>query len=161
MLKNTRHFAILAVLLCLNFNLVFAGENPVQQNAKYPDYAYQYLGNDRFEGFNRKMFTFNSKLNKFVIKPVHILYASIMPQYGMDRIKCACSNIEYPIRLTSCLIQRDFPASGRETLRFLTNTTLGLGGLYDPAKNFFISSRLQRIWNRLLPNVKLKADRIL
>ena len=157
MLKNTRHFAILAVLLCLNFNLVFAGETPVQQNAKYPDYAYQYLGNDRFEGFNRKMFTFNSKLNKFVIKPVHILYASIMPQYGMDRIKCACSNIEYPIRLTSCLIQRDFPASGRETLRFLTNTTLGLGGLYDPAKKLFHLEPVAEDMEQALAKCKIKS----
>ena len=157
MLKNTRCFAILAVLLCLNFNVVFAGENPVQPNTKYPDYAYQYLGNDRFEGFNRKMFTFNSKLNKFVIKPVHILYASIMPQYGMDRIKCACSNIEYPIRLTSCLIQRDFPASGRETLRFLTNTTLGLGGLYDPAKKLFHLEPVAEDMEQALAKCKIKS----
>ena len=132
-------------------------ENSDAVQSKYPDYAYQYLGRDRFENFNRKMFTFNSKLNKFVIKPVHILYASVMPQFGMDRIKCACSNIEYPIRLTSCLIQRDFPASGRETLRFLTNSTIGLGGLFDPAKRFFHLEPVAEDMEQALAKCKIKS----
>lgn len=96
-----------------------------------------YLGEDKCEDFNRKMFNFNSKLNKFIIKPVHIVWASIMPQYGMDRIKGVYTNIEYPKRLVSTLLQRDLKASGRETLRFLTNSTIGLGGMFDPAKRFF------------------------
>lgn len=159
MLKKTKAFAIFAVLLCLNFglnNFVSAEETAAQSN-KYPDYAYEYLGRDKFEGFNRKMFTFNSKLNKYVIKPVHIVYASVMPQFGMDRIKCACSNIEYPIRLTSCLIQRDFSASGRETVRFLTNTTMGIGGLFDPAKSIFHIEPVQEDMEQALAKCKVKS----
>ena len=104
---------------------------------KYPDYAYEFVGNDKFEGFNRKMFNFNLKFNKYALKPLHTVWASIMPKYGMDRIQSAYTNIEYPKRLISTLLQRDFKASGHETLRFITNTTIGLGGLYDPAYKIF------------------------
>lgn len=126
---------ITAIILCL-FNTALA-EELLKQQSKYPDYGYMYLGPDKFEKINRKMFAFNSGLNKYAIKPVHILWSSIMPEYGINRIHSAYTNIEYPKRLVSSLIQKDFKTSGRETVRFLTNTTLGIGGLYDPAKKFF------------------------
>ena len=133
-------FAVLFALLfcCFDFPCTYAKTlPPVVRESKYPDYAGEFIGRDKFEGFNRKMFAFNRKLNKYAIKPVHIIWASIMPKYGMDRIQSAYTNIEYPKRLVSTLLQRDFKASGHETLRFLTNTTIGLGGMFDPANRFF------------------------
>ena len=106
-------------------------------NSKYPDYAYIYLGPDKYEKINRKIFAFNLGLNKYAIRPVHILWCSVMPEYGIERIQTAYRNIEYPKRLISTLIQKDFKASGTETLRFLTNTTIGIGGMFDPAKRYF------------------------
>lgn len=114
-----------------------SAEELVKQQSKYPDYAYMYLGADKFEKMNRKIFNFNLGLNKYAIRPVHILWSSIMPEYGIDRIQSAYKNIEYPKRLVSSLIQKDFKTSGTETVRFLTNTTLGLGGMFDPAKSVF------------------------
>ena len=132
-MKKTIIFTI--SLLCL-FNTVTA-EELIKQQSKYPDYAYMYLGSDRFEKINRKIFNFNLGLNKYAIRPVHILWSSIMPEYGIDRIQSAYRNIEYPKRIIISLIQKDFKTSGTETVRFLTNTTIGLGGLYDPAKSLF------------------------
>jgi len=124
-----------AILLCI-INTVQA-EELIKQQSKYPDYGYMYLGADKFEKMNRKVFAFNLGLNKYAIRPVHILWSSILPEYGIERIHSAYKNIEYPKRLVSSMIQKDFKTSGRETVRFLTNTTLGLGGMYDPAKKFF------------------------
>lgn len=133
--KNLALCALATVILCTR---VYAKKTitttPV---TKYPDYSYEFVGNDKFEGFNRKMFNFNLKFNKYALKPIHTVWASIMPKYGMDRIQSAYTNIEYPKRLVSTLLQRDFKASGHETLRFITNTTIGLGGLYDPAYKLF------------------------
>lgn len=145
---------IFAVLLCVNI-AVFA-EEAVPEASRYPDFGYEYLGRDKFEGFNRKMFAFNQKLNKYAIRPVHILWASIMPQYGMDRIKSATKNIEYPIRLMSTLLQRDFKASGTETVRFLTNTTIGLGGMFDPAKSLFKIQPADENMDQALAKCKVK-----
>ena len=79
---------ILSFVLLFNLTFpVFAQVEKAQVSTpKYPDYARMYVGEDKFEGFNRKMFNLNSRLNKYIARPVHILWASIMPQYGMDRI---------------------------------------------------------------------------
>ena len=130
-MKN-KTFIVFVMLLCF-----ITGGYSFANEVKYPDYAQEFLGDDRWENFNRKMFNFNLGLNKYAIRPVHILWSSIMPEYGMDRIQSATKNIEYPIRLISSLIQRDFGACKTETIRFFTNTILGLGGLYDPAKSLF------------------------
>jgi len=141
-----RSFAVFVLSALLILNPVDAEEykithNPpadiqaveTTQESKYPDYAKMYAGEDKFEKFNRKMFNLNSNLNKFVARPVHIIWSSIIPKFGIDRIRDAYDNIEYPKRLASCILQRDGQGIKTETLRFLTNTTLGLGGLFDPA----------------------------
>ena len=127
---------ILFILLLYAQNISFT-EELIKQRSKYPDYGYIYLGPDKYEKINRKIFAFNLGLNKYAIKPVHILWSSILPEYGIDRIQSAYKNIEYPKRLVSTLIQKDFKTSGTETVRFLTNTTIGLGGMFDPAKSLF------------------------
>lgn len=134
MSKKNKIFAsfLLVVTLWINVSsCVFA-----QVENKNPNYVQEFLGEDKFENFNRKMFTFNSKLNKYALRPINIVWASIMPKYGMDRLQGVYSNVLYPRRLLSTLIQRDFSAAGGETLRFLINSTVGLGGMFDPAKKY-------------------------
>ena len=134
-------FVLLALLALNNFSVLAAQKIDIQavqtENCKFPDYATMYVGEHKYEKFNRKMFNLNTKLNKFVARPIHILWSSVMPKYGMDRIKSAYNNIEYPKRLASCLLQRDGDALKKETVRFLTNSTIGLGGLFDPADKIF------------------------
>ena len=112
-------FIILGIFIYAT-NICLA-EELIKQQSKYPDYAYMYLGNDKYEKINRKVFAFNLGLNKYAVRPIHILWSSIMPEYGIDRIQSAYKNIEYPKRLVSSLIQRDFKTSGTETVRFLTH----------------------------------------
>lgn len=131
-----KKFLICLIVLLCAINISYA-EELVKQQSKYPDYSYIYLGPDKYEKINRKVFNFNLGLNKYAIRPVHILWCSIIPEYGIERIHSAYKNIEYPKRLISSLIQKDFKSSGTETVRFLTNTTLGIGGMFDPAKKFF------------------------
>ncbi len=131
-----KKFLICLIVLLCAINISYA-EELVKQQSKYPDYSYIYLGPDKYEKINRKVFNFNLGLNKYAIRPVHILWCSIMPEYGIERIQSAYKNIEYPKRLISSLIQKDFKSSGTETVRFLTNTTLGVAGMFDPAKKIF------------------------
>lgn len=153
MTKLQKGFVLFTIILCLTGGIGFAED---LEQSKYPDYAYEYLGNDKLEKFNRKMYTFNSKLNKYALKPMHVLWASIMPQYGMDRIQGITNNIEYPIRLMSSLIQKDFKTSGRETVRFLTNSTIGLGGMFDPAKHIFKMEQANENMEQALAKCKVK-----
>lgn len=147
-------FVIFSILICLftqNF-LVLA-----QESNKFPDYSYEYVGNDKWENFNRKIFNFNLFLNKYAIRPVHILWSSLLPEYGIERIQSATNNIEYPIRLVSSLLQRDFETSKKETIRFFTNTIIGLGGLYDPAKKLFHIEQSSENMEQALAGCKMKT----
>jgi len=141
---------ILAYFLCGN-SFVYA------QETKYPDYSYEFIGEDKLENYNRKMFNFNLGLNKYFIRPVHILWSSIMPEYGMNRIQGITNNIEYPIRLVSSLIQRDFKTSKNETIRFFTNTVLGLGGMYDPARHLFKLEQSKENMEQAFAGCKMKS----
>lgn len=143
------------ILLCLllnSFITVFATED-----CKYCDFSNMYVGEDKYEGFNRKMFNLNSKLNKFIAKPVHIIWASIMPQCGIQGIQNVYNNIEYPKRLASCLLQKDFAGIKSETQRFITNTTLGLGGLFDPAEKIFKIKPVTETMDQALCKCKVKS----
>lgn len=147
-------FIIFSILVCLisqNFFVL------AQENIKYPDYALEYVGEDKWENFNRKVFNFNLFLNKYAIRPVHILWSSLLPEYGIERIQSATNNIEYPIRLVSSLLQRDFETSKKETIRFFTNTIIGLGGLYDPAKNIFHIEQSSENMEQALAGCKMKT----
>ncbi len=127
------------------------------QESRFPDYAKMYVGEDKFERFNRKMFNLNSGLNKYVARPIHILWSSIMPKFGMDRLRDAYNNIEYPKRLVSCIIQKDGEGVKIETMRFLTNTTLGLGGLFDPADKLLKIKPTNENMEQALCKCKLKS----
>ena len=159
-ISKSKFFIILSLAVILNLYLVSFSENvksiDIPQD-KYPDYSSIYLGYDKFENFNRKIFIMNSKLNKFFIRPVNIVWSSIIPRYGMDRIQNAAHNIEYPKRLVSCLLQKDFKSSKTESIRFITNTTIGLGGLYDPAKNLFNIKPVQEDIDQALHKCKIKS----
>ena len=111
-----KKFVALGLLFCLIFpNSIVV----LHRNQNILIMLFEYLGEDRYENFNRKMFNFNLKLNKYAIRPIHILWSSLMPEYCMDRIQGVTNNIEYPIRLMSSLIQRDFVTCKNETIRFL------------------------------------------
>lgn len=152
-----KSFVSKVLLLAIVFNLVnpiFAEEIP---KCKYCDFSTMYVGEDKYEKFNRKMFNLNSKLNKYIARPVHIFWASLIPQYGIDRIQSVYHNIEYPKRVTSCLLQKDFQGAKTETKRFLTNTTFGLGGLFDPAKRFMKLKPVSENMDQALCKCKMKS----
>lgn len=137
MSKMNRVLALIALFAFLYINFLNPSYAQNSKDCKYPDFSYEFIGEDKYENFNRKMFAFNSKLNKFVICPINVVWSSIFPKYVMNRIYSAHKNIEYPRRLVSSLIQRDFKTTKSESVRFLANSTIGLGGLYDPAQKIF------------------------
>jgi len=151
--------AILGIIFYLNTSGFVLAEETTP--AKYPDYAYEYVGVDKHEDWNRKMFSLNSKLNKYAIKPIHTVWASIMPKYMMDRIQSAYINIQYPKRLISSICQKNLKDTKNETIRFFTNTTIGLGGMYDPAKKLFHIDSCNDGIEQALANSKIKPGSFL
>lgn len=146
--------SVFLIVLCLFLN---SGCYIFATDTKYPDYSQEFLGEDKYENFNRKIHNFNLGLNKYLVRPVHILWASIIPQYGMDRIYSATQNIEYPIRLVSSLLQKDFETSKNETIRFFTNSVLGIGGMFDTAKHLFKIEQSNENMEQALFGCKMKS----
>jgi phospholipid-binding lipoprotein MlaA len=92
---------------------------------------------DPWEKVNVVTFEFNYKLDKYVVKPVAKGYNFIMPDIAQRGIFNFFQNIRFVPRLLNNVFQAKFKGAGIESGRFLINTTLGIGGLFDPAKAWF------------------------
>jgi phospholipid-binding lipoprotein MlaA len=92
---------------------------------------------DPWEKFNEKTFEFNRRLDKYVLKPVAKAYNFITPDELQIMISNAFDNISFPPRLVNSVLQGKLKGAGRELARFLINSTAGVGGLFDPAKDVF------------------------
>jgi len=92
---------------------------------------------DPIEPLNRVLFVVNDKAYYWVMKPVARGYRAVVPEGVRLSVRNFFSNIGMPIRFVNNLLQGKIRNSGVELLRFAINTTAGIGGLFDPAKNDF------------------------
>lgn len=92
---------------------------------------------DPLEPVNRVFFNFNDKLYFWIFKPVATGYKAVIPEDGRIGIRNFFSNVKTPVRLVNCLLQARFKSAGNETIRFAVNTTIGVAGFFDPAKETF------------------------
>lgn len=88
---------------------------------------------DPIEPFNRAMYQVNDKMYFWLLKPVAQGYKVVVPEPARISVKNFFSNLRFPVRLVSCLLQTDFEGAATETGRFVINTVWGIGGLMDPA----------------------------
>lgn len=92
---------------------------------------------DPWEPFNEKMFEFNRNLDRYVLKPVAKAYNVIMPEPFQLMISNGFDNISFVPRFVNSALQGKWGGAGREVSRFLINSTAGIGGLFDPAKDYW------------------------
>lgn len=90
---------------------------------------------DPLSGYNRAMTSFNDKVITYALEPVSKVYADVVPQTFRIGLSNFIHNIKFPIRLVNNLLQLKFQNSSDEIERFIINSTVGLAGFMDPAKN--------------------------
>jgi phospholipid-binding lipoprotein MlaA len=91
---------------------------------------------DPWEPFNDAMFTFNRQvLDRFLLKPAGTLWDVILPDAVQRGIKNALENLAVVRRLVNNVLQLKMGGAGREAARFTINSTIGLAGLFDVAKD--------------------------
>lgn len=90
---------------------------------------------DPLEPLNRAFYHFNDKLYFWLLKPAAKGYAWAVPQPARLCVKNFFANIATPVRLVNCALQTDFEGAWTETERFAINTTVGVAGFGDPARN--------------------------
>ena len=92
---------------------------------------------DPWERFNEKIFTFNYNFDKYLLKPVAKGYNFVMPDELQRMIGNAFDNINPVPKWANNLLQQNFKGFATEVGRFLINSTLGFGGLWDIARQEF------------------------
>ena len=92
---------------------------------------------DPLEPVNRALFVFNDRLYFWLLKPVARGYAFLVPEFARIGIRNALENVKMPVRLVNSLLQGKINGAGRELARFTINSTIGMAGLFDPAKDGF------------------------
>lgn len=92
---------------------------------------------DPWEGYNALAFEFNYKFDKYLLKPVAKGYNFIMPELAQRSVSNFFDNLGVVHRLFNNVFQGKLKGAGIEGSRFLINTTVGVGGLFDPARHWF------------------------
>jgi phospholipid-binding lipoprotein MlaA len=81
------------------------------------------------------MTNFNDVIITYALNPVSKAYAAVIPNPIRVSISNFITNINFPIRFANNILQGKWQNSKDELERFLTNSTVGLGGLFDVASN--------------------------
>ena len=88
---------------------------------------------DPWEPFNRPIFSFNDFLSRHVLEPVGRGWNFVVPGFVRDSIARVYVNVRTPAVMVNDLLQGKPRDAGVDLARFLMNSSVGLGGLLDPA----------------------------
>jgi len=92
---------------------------------------------DLWEPFNANVFTLNYNLDRYALKPAARVYSGVVPPDVQDSLSNAFDNLGFASRFLNSIFQGKFDRAGIEMNRFLLNSILGVGGLFDVAKYMF------------------------
>jgi len=127
-LRGSRRCRVAAPLLgCVLIIFLLGGcaSNPPR------DHAY-----DPIEKVNRGMFKFNDLIDRIVLKPLSQGYVAVMPKKGQVMVSNFFDNALYADTILNDFLQGKGSQGASDLGRFVVNTTLGIGGFFDPATSF-------------------------
>jgi phospholipid-binding lipoprotein MlaA len=132
-------FRVLGFALCvLSFFLTGCASTRVGQEgeARQASGIETHDANDPFEGFNRAMYAFNDTVDRYALKPVAQGYRAVTPAPVRRGVANFFSNLREPIVMLNNALQGKFGQAASDLGRFLTNSTVGVLGLFDVAQHF-------------------------
>lgn len=106
-----------------------------QASAQANPEASEEYDQDPWESFNEGNFEFNRKVDRYALKPIATGYDAVLPDLVQTSIMNAIKNLGVVRRLVNNLLQLKFGGAGRELLRFTVNSTFGIAGLFDVARD--------------------------
>jgi phospholipid-binding lipoprotein MlaA len=93
---------------------------------------------DPLERMNRTTHRFNDAVDRAVLKPVATAYRDHLPQWLRTGIDNVMTHLAFPTTIVNDLLQLKVKDTLIDLGRFTVNTTLGIGGILDPASHFGI-----------------------
>ncbi len=126
---------VFALASIVAFTPVFLGEQAaLATNVQKPLVA-QNNGdddvNDPLEPVNRAVFQFNEMVQDAVLRPVGRAYNENVPAPARQGIGNFLNNLSSPVVAANSLLQGDVKMAYEVLIRFLINSTAGIGGLVD------------------------------
>lgn len=91
---------------------------------------------DPLSGWNRAVFNFNDKMYFWALKPIAQGYKAVVPTPARQGIRNFFHNLGAPIRIVNCFLQGKMNAAASEMCRFVYDSTFGVLGFMDPAKDY-------------------------
>jgi phospholipid-binding lipoprotein MlaA len=105
------------------------GDDPFDEDDGVPQIA------DPLEPVNRAVFWFNDKLYFYLLKPAVRGYRHVVPPPVRNGIGNFLSNLTTPVRMVNSLLQLKTADATRELFRFVINSTVGVLGVFDVARD--------------------------
>src|SRR5579862_8360900 len=126
--------AALLTLLLITFGVTGCATLP---NGVKPDKR------DRFERVNRSVYKFNTAIDHAVLRPVARAYVKYLPQPVRTSISNFTTNLAYPTTVANDIFQGKVADGVTDSARIIVNTTIGIGGLFDPASRMGLDRHTQ------------------
>ncbi len=106
-----------------------AGSTSIARTEKTADLS----AGDPWEPLNRCIYAVNHNLDKVTLKPVAKGYRKVLPAYVRRGVGNFYANLRTPLTIINQVLQGKGRAAFSDTGRLLLNSTVGIGGLFDPA----------------------------
>ena len=88
---------------------------------------------DPIEPVNRVVYQFNDTVDRAVLKPVAQGYRAVLPDPVRTGVNNFFSNLRDPWTAVNQILQGKVEAGATDLMRFVTNTTFGIAGIFDVA----------------------------
>lgn len=88
---------------------------------------------DPYEAFNRKTHAFNGHVDDFILKPTAKAYKAVVPSPLRAGINNVYNNVNMLPSIANDLLQGDLNYALKDTWRFIINSSMGIGGIFDAA----------------------------
>ena len=96
---------------------------------------------DPWERYNRPMHRFNNAVDRTVARPLARGYVKVVPRPLRLGVSNFFNNLGQPVSAINALLQGKPKQAGQSLGRFLLNSTLGIGGIFDPASDAKLPNR--------------------
>lgn len=139
---------IIAVILLITFpsRIIYAEDEYTYNYAALTGKCEVY---DPLESFNRKIFFFNGMLDTILLRPIAKGYGGLTNDYTKERVGSFVYNIEEPLSTVNYMLQNKPEGMYKSFWRFVINSTIGIGGLFDVASKFDVNAEQQAFSNTL------------
>lgn len=134
MIKNLGSAAgiLRSLLICILAGSLLAAcaTVPTKGTLEYDEYKQR---NDPLEPMNKGVLSFNMALDKVIVRPITKTYLKVVPEPARKGMTNFLDNLLHPWYAVNALLQGKIDKFGTSLGRFVINSTIGIGGLGDPA----------------------------